>query len=257
MITLNQVESLLSAALLIAARISGLVALAPFLSGTGTPIRIKAGLVIGLTFVFLSVEPHGTHPISAATWALMAAGEALIGALLAFSLQLVMDGVLFAGQLLGLQMGFSLVNLIDPQTQVDTPVLSIFHQLIGTLIFLQMNVHHALLRALGRSFQYLPVGGLWTKTATGIALVQSAGGIFLLGLQMAAPVLLATLTVDLALGFIGKASPQLPVLMIGLSVKNIVGLVVAIAMLVAWPQMLERAFGQALAHGALWLHLAP
>ena len=61
-----------------------------------------------------------------------------------------------AGQILGFQLGYSLVNVIDPQTQVDTPVLSVFHQAVVLLLFLQLGVHRWLLRGLAKSFEYLP-----------------------------------------------------------------------------------------------------
>jgi flagellar biosynthetic protein FliR len=153
-------------------------------------------------------------------------------------------------------MGVSLVNVIDPQTQVDTPVLSIFHKLITLLIFLELNVHHWLLRGLGKSFAYLPAGSIaWLETG-GPALIRAAGSIGLAGLQMAAPVLLATVVADVTLGFLAKASPQLPVLFFGLSIKSVLSLLVMIAAVVFWPRMLERHFMDAIATGERFLQLA-
>ena len=120
-------------------------------------------------------------------------------------------------------MGYSLANIFDPQTQADTPVLSEFHQLAALLIFLQLDVHHWLLRAMVRSFTYLPPGAASATLAVTSGLLHAAGGIFLVGVQIAAPSLAATLIADAALGLLGKASPQLPVLFIGLAVKNLLG----------------------------------
>ena len=166
-----------------------------------------------------------------------------------------MEAVQLAGQILGVQMGFSLVNIIDPQTQVDTPVLAIFHQLVTLLLFLQMNVHHWLLRGLARSFAYLPAGSLTGSLVSAQFLLRSAGGIFLAGVQIAAPALAATLIADIMLGFLGKASPNLPVLFLGLSVKSVLGLVVIMAALAAWPRVLEKHFMEAIGLGEQLLHL--
>jgi flagellar biosynthetic protein FliR len=87
-------------------------------------------------------------------------------------------------------------------------------------------------------------------------LLREAGGIWLAGLQMAVPVLFATLLTDIALGFIGKASPQLPVMLVGLSLKNLVGLFALGGALALWPRLFERHFSQALAAGERLLHLA-
>jgi flagellar biosynthetic protein FliR len=161
-----------------------------------------------------------------------------------------------AGQILGVQIGYSLANVFDPQTQADTPVLSEFHRLAALLIFLQLDVHHWLLRSLVRSFAYLPPGAATMTLAAATGLLHAAGGIFLAGVQIAAPSLVATLVADMALGFLGKASPQLPVLFIGLAVKNLVGLTVLIAAMAYWPRMFNQQFSQAIQTAERLLHLA-
>jgi flagellar biosynthetic protein FliR len=161
-----------------------------------------------------------------------------------------------AGQILGVQIGYSLANVFDPQTQADTPVLSEFHQMAALLIFLQLDVHHWLLRSLVRSFAYLPPGGVLPTLAMASGLVHAAGGIFLAGVQIAAPSLVATLVADMALGFLGKASPQLPVLFIGIAVKNLVGLTVLLAAMAYWPRMFSRQFVEAIRVGERLLHVA-
>jgi len=176
--------------------------------------------------------------------------------MLGLSMQLVFEAAQFAGQVVGVQTGFSLITLLDPQTQADTPVLSIFHQLIALLIFFQLNVHHWLLRGLATSFSYLPPGASLTHSLASMALLQSAGSIWLVGLEIAAPVVVATLVVDIALGFLGKASPQLPVVLVGLSVKNILGLAVLAASFTLWPRIFERQFASAIGLGERLLHLA-
>ena len=161
-----------------------------------------------------------------------------------------------AGQILGVQIGYSLANVFDPQTQADTPVLSEFHRMAALLIFLQLDVHHWLLRSLVRSFVYLPPGGALATLALAGGLLHAAGGIFLAGVQIAAPSLVATLIADMALGFLGKASPQLPVLFIGLAVKNLVGLTVLLVAMAYWPRMFSQQFANAIRLGERLLHLA-
>jgi flagellar biosynthetic protein FliR len=86
-------------------------------------------------------------------------------------------------------------------------------------------------------------------------LLRAAGGIFLAGVQIAAPSLVATLVVDMALGFLGKASPQLPVLFIGLAVKNLVGLTVLLAAMAYWPQVFNEQFAHGVRIAEQLLHL--
>jgi len=87
-------------------------------------------------------------------------------------------------------------------------------------------------------------------------LLHTAAGIFLAGLQIAAPALVATLVADVGLGFLGKASPQLPVLYIGLAVKNLLGLAVLIGVVAYWPQKFSQRFAESIATGERLLHLS-
>ncbi len=89
-------------------------------------------------------------------WPMMVFSELLIGVALGIATNIVFDGVQMAGQVLSVQMGYSLVNILDPQTQVESTVMATFHQTIAMLIFLRLNVHFWILRALARSFDYLP-----------------------------------------------------------------------------------------------------
>jgi flagellar biosynthesis protein FliR len=145
--------------------------------------------------------------------------------------------------------------VLDPQSQADTPVLSLFYQTIVLLIFLALNVPALLLRGLAHSYAYLPAGTVVLRGAAVEALMAAAGGIFFAGLQIAAPVLAATMLADIALAFVGKASPQLPVLFVGLSVKTVLGLLILLGAIRHWPQWFENAFEIALSRGEHLLEL--
>ena len=153
-------------------------------------------------------------------------------------------------------MGYSLVNLLDPQTQVDTTVVAVFYQSIVMLLFLQMNVHYWILRAVGDSFLYLPpatahLSGLFT-----LAVLKTGGMVFGLGVRIAAPVLGATLVADVLLGLLGKASAQLPLMLLGPAIKSLLGILILIATLKYWPDLFHELFQNTLENGVHILHLA-
>ncbi|MBZ5706033.1 MAG: flagellar biosynthetic protein FliR [Acidobacteriia bacterium] len=248
--------SMLAAALFAGLRIGGVMVFSPFLGSLSVPMQVKAGLTLALTALLYPAYAFPRIESSLLGWTRIALGEAVIGLLLGLTLNFILEAAQFAGQMIGMQMGFSLVNILDPQTQVDTPVLSIFSQLVALLIFLQLDVHHWLLRGLAASFSYLPPGAAWPKLGLTAGVLQAAGSLWLVGLQIAAPVVAATLLADIALGFLGKASPQLPVLFFGLSIKSLLGLVVLVGTLALWPRVFERQFSAAIAAGEHLLHLA-
>jgi flagellar biosynthetic protein FliR len=194
--------------------------------------------------------------IEISQWPTMVFGELLIGVALGVATNIVFDGVQMAGQVLSVQMGYSLVNILDPQTQVESTVMATFHQMIAMLIFLRLNVHFWILRALARSFDYLPPSsGHFGPRFTSAAL-ESGAGVFAIGIQIAAPVLSATILADIALGLLGKASPQLPLMLLGPAIKSILGLLILISALKYWPDLFEHLFLNSIGQADHLLHLA-
>lgn len=228
--------------LTISVRLTGLMLFAPFFGSTSIPPQLKAGLVVGLSILLYPVLSPHLVPVDLSSWPKLVFGELLIGSAIGIATNLVFDGVQMAGSILSTQMGFSLINLLDPQTQVDSTVIAVFHQTLAMLIFLRLDVHLWLLRALGRSFLILPPGSAHLSRAFTLTAVQAGGQVFTLGLQMAAPVFSATLITDVVLGLLGKASPQMPLMLLGPPIKTLLGLGVLFAALRYWPSLLDRFF---------------
>lgn len=249
-------DKLVQAVAIVGCRVSGLMLFAPFLGSASLPPRVKAGFSLLLIWLLAPLAIHRrVTAISVADWTRYSLGEFAVGLLLGLSVQLVFEASLLAGQVLGVQMGFSLVHVLDPQSQADTAVLSLFYQSIVILLFLALDMPALLLRGLAHSYAYLPAGSAVLKGPAVEALFAAAGGIFFAGVQIAAPVLAATMLADIALGFLGKASPQLPVLFVGLSIKSVLGLLILMGTIATWPRWFESAFGAAVTRGEQLLRL--
>ena len=237
-------------------RIGGVMVFAPFTGSDSISMPVKAVLTLLLTALVYPVSTYAGIRADAVGWVKVVGGEAVIGLTLGLLLTFSFEAAQFAGQIFGIQTGFSLVTLLDPQSQAESPVFSVFMQLVALLLFLEMNVHHWLLRGVTASFVYLPPGALGNLRILSAGMLQSAAGLWLAGLQMAAPVLAATLMVDVALGFVGKAAPQLPATLAGLPVKSFLGLAVMALAARSWPRLFERQFTVAVAAAERLLHLA-
>jgi flagellar biosynthetic protein FliR len=242
--------------LLIGARVSSMLVFAPVFGGHAVPARIKAGLTFVLSAFLYPVYAPKAVDITGVAWVSVLFSEMAVGLLIGLTMQFVFEGVQLGAQLMGFQIGFSLVNVIDPQTQVDTPVLAVFQQSIAILIFLQLNVHHWILRGLAKSFEYLPPATFSVSTMAAQGFLKTAGGMLLIGIQLAAPILMATMLTDVALGFIGRAAPQIPVLFMGISLKNLLGMALLLGTMTFWPNLLERHFVNALSVTEQLLHLS-
>ncbi|MGD0226373.1 MAG: flagellar biosynthetic protein FliR [Terriglobia bacterium] len=249
-------ETVVGRALLVGARVSALMVFAPFLASATISPRIKAGFTVALTALLYPVVAPSLPSFSGARGWQIAGGEFVVGLIMGITLQFVFEGVELAGQVVGFQVGHSLANLINPLSDAETPILSNFYQAVALLIFLQLDVHHWVLRGLVKSFEYCPPGMVVANPVMAELVWRAAGGMLVMAVQVAIPILLATILIDISLGFLGRASPQLPVLFVGISVKSVVAFLVVMGTLRFWPGLLEKYFGEALATSEQLMHLA-
>jgi flagellar biosynthetic protein FliR len=249
-------ETVVGRVLLVGARVSALMVFAPFLASATIAPRIKAGFTVALTALLYPVVAADLPSLSGAIGWQVVGGEFVVGLIMGITLQFVFEGVELAGQIVGFQVGHSLASVFNPLSDADTPVLSNFYQMVALLIFLQLDVHHWVLRGLVKSFQYCPPGMVVANPLVAEQLWRAAGGMLVMAVQVAIPTLLATMLIDISLGLVGRVSPQLPVLFVGISVKSVVAFLVIMGTLRFWPGLLERYFGEALATGEQLMHLA-
>jgi flagellar biosynthetic protein FliR len=231
----------LSAMVLVMVRLSGLMVFAPVFSSSAIAPRIKAGFVFGMTI--LLAPAVATVPGARAVLdgrALL--GELSVGLLFGLSLMLLNEALTFAGTLLGLQFSFSLVNLLDPNSMIETAVLGQMLSWLGVLVTIGAGLDRSLLAAVVRSFSAVPVGQAVMQAKTGVALAMMASGIFLAGVQLAAPVMAAALAVEVTIALVARLSPHLPSIVISVPIKTMVSYVVLIASLAVWPGWIERHF---------------
>jgi flagellar biosynthetic protein FliR len=229
-------EQFLSAFTLVLIRVSGMLAFSPFFSSSALPMRTKA--VFALAVAYLIAPIAALQPGVVPTLSLPALlGELAVGLVYGLLLALLNEMLLFAGQIAGLQFSFSLVNLIDPASSIQTPLLGELFQLMGTLVLITAGLDRILLASLMRSFRAVPPGSYAITQATGLS-----SGIFLAAVELAAPVLAATLLVEVAVSLLGKLSPQLPVMSLTVPLKTLTGFALLTGSLALWPRFIEARF---------------
>lgn len=247
---------IISAVMVIGLRVSGLMLFAPFFSSGSIPPRVKIVLVLAITAVLYPVFAPQLTAVALSHWPTLVASETLLGIAMGLATNTVFEAAQIGGQMLSVQMGYSLVNILDPNTQVESTVVATFHQILAMFIFLALDVHHWILRAIARSFLYLPPGTATVNPLFTRTLLHEGAIVLELGIQIAAPVLAATLLMDLVLGLLGKASPQMPLMLLGPAVKSMMGVLVLAATIGFWPRLFERYFSQSIVFTEQVLHLA-
>jgi flagellar biosynthetic protein FliR len=231
----------LTAAVLVMIRLSGLMIFAPMFSSPAIAPRIKAGFVFAMTMLLAPVVaavPNARVELDMSA----VLGELSVGLVFGLSLMLLNEALLFAGTLLGMEFSFSLVNLMDPNSMIETPVLGQMLGWLGILTVIGAGLDRTLLAAVMRSFVAAPVGHAAIGAKTGAALASMAGGIFFAGLQLAAPVIAAALAVEVTVALLARLSPQLPAMIVGIPMKTMISYTVLIASLAVWPAWIERHF---------------
>ncbi len=233
-------------------RVSTMLALAPFFSSRVLPARTKIALSVTICWLLVptvTVAAAGNSslpPVSLSFPGLL--GEVAVGAIYGLSLSLFNEMLLVAGQIVGLQFSFSLVNLLDPASEIQTPLMGDLFQLLGILVMITAGLDRILLASLMRSFDAVPPGSFALDSIPSSArtLVPLLSGSFFAALELAAPVLAATVLVEVSIALMGKLSPQLPVISLSVPFKTLTGFAILIGSLALWPRFIEARFSSLL-----------
>lgn len=230
--------------LLIFVRISGIFFMTPVFGSRNIPAYVKASLALLLAYTLYPVLFNANIKIPDALWLYLFAvlGELLIGLILGFVSSLVFSAIQMSGQLLDMQIGFGIVNIIDPQSGQQVPLIGNFKYILALVVFLTMNGHHVLLNALFSSFKLIPITGIaWNAKILDI-IITLVQGTFIIALKISLPVLTALLLSDVALGILARTMPQMNIFVVGVPGKIIIGLFVLSLALPFYIFFLEMAF---------------
>lgn len=210
--------------LLAFARLGGMLAWSPVFGHRSVPVPYRAGLTLLLALVLTPLLPDRTLVSNEALgWAVALAGEAFVGLAIATVAQVIMAAADVAGELIGFQMGLTAASVFDPSTGQHPGVVTRFEQILALLLFLAVNGHHLLLRAVASSFQRVSPGAVLEPAVTG-GIVGLGSTVLQSGVALAAPLIGMLLVLNVALALVSRATPQAHVFIVGLPVSVGLGL---------------------------------
>jgi len=215
--------------LLVLTRVSGIFLLAPFFGSINIPVYIRAGTAFAIAMVlFPVIDQQGIPqiPQSVVGYMLAVIVELIVGWLIGFVAYITFAAIHMAGKLLDMQVGFAVVNVVDPTSGQQIPLLGSFLYNLGIIIFLVTNGHHMVISGLFESFQMIPVLGATFDLSISDLMVDMTGGIFVTGMKIALPVLFAILLTDVGLGVLARTMPQMNIFVVGIPAKIVIGLFV-------------------------------
>jgi flagellar biosynthetic protein FliR len=246
-LTFAQIESWIGGAFWPFLRIGACLMVAPVFGASYVPPRIRIVLAAAVTLVALPLipRPEGMTVLSA-DGVVTTLEQILIGVALGFALQLTFDALALGGQLLANGMGLGFAFNIDPLRGVSTPALGQFFTVLGTLVFLALDGHLALLQVLVESFHSLPAGPVGLGPAALHSLANWGSELFLGALRVALPGMTALLVINLAFGVTSRAAPAMNMFAVGLPVILVFGLVIVMlglpGMQTGFTDMLNSSF---------------
>ncbi len=206
-------------------RVAALFTVMPVLGGKQIPKRIRVLLAIFVTF---SMQPLITEipliePLSS-TGILLVFHQVIIGLLMGFTFSIVFNATILAGQSIAVAMGLGFALMNDPQNGSQIPVIGQFYSLMATLLFLALNGHHAVIQLMADSFSYLPLTQSFDVELIWQMVVWSKA-LFIGAMKIAIPVIVAILTVNVVMGVMTRAAPQMNLFSVGFPITMIIGII--------------------------------
>lgn len=207
-------------------RCLGFYAAGPIFAQRQIPAQLK--LLLGVaTAVALFPMVSSTGNLVAhdlAGFGLAVAGETFVGVLLGFAATLPFAGIRIGASLVGVQMGFGIVNVMDPGGSGQMPIISRFYEIVALTLFLILGGHHLLLRAMGTSISLVPLGGVQISGGLAGHILGLAGTMFMTALAVGGPLIAVLFLADAALGFVARTVPQMNIFIVGFPIKIALGL---------------------------------
>jgi len=207
-------------------RVMSLMMVLPFYGYSTIPVTIRMAFSFLLTSFLFPLHPEMQLTLGPGVIEFfgIVIHEVLLGAAIGMTASFILYGVQFAGQVIGRSMGFAIINVMDPQSQSQVPLMGQLLNMLALMIFLIFGGHHFLLMAIDESFIAIPIGSGMLSGAGVENFARLSADIFVIGVKVGAPVLVAILVTEFALGFLARTVPQMNVWIIGFPLKIGIGL---------------------------------
>lgn len=230
--------------LLVFIRVTGIFVVSPIFGRKNLPTYLKIGFAFMLALImvnFINVSEID-YSNSIYGYILLVFKEFIVGLSIGFISYVMFSAIYLAGQLIDMQIGFGMVNVLDPVSNIQIPITSNFYFIISMLVFLAVNGHLSIIKAVYESYNYVKIGGASLNENLVEDIIRVFGSMFVTGFKIAAPITAAILISDVALGVLAKTVPQLNVFVVGMPLKIFVGLIVIMTTMPMFIMLLEALF---------------
>lgn len=232
--------------LLILVRITCFVYVAPLLGQTGIPNQVKIGLSFFTSILLYSVvaRPEFSYE-SVVGYAVVVLKEGITGLLIGFAANICNSIVLFAGNIIDMDIGLSMATEFNPEMGTEMTLTGNLYYYLVLLLLTASNMHQYLIRAVCDSFSVIPIGNPnfnWEHLAG--AMTRYMGDMFVLGFRIFLPFFACIMILNCVLGIMAKVAPQMNMFAVGMQLKILVGYVVLFLTFFLLPEVAEMVFDE-------------
>lgn len=214
--------------LLVFVRATGIFIITPIFSRRNVPNTLKIGFAFFITLIVYNLLNLDIVIYDDLRMVGLIIQEFAIGLILGFIAYAFFTSLYVAGQIIDVQIGFGMVNVLDPQHNIQLPITGNFYYILAVLIFLLVNGHHTMITALVDSFQLIPIGEFTINVFVVNQMIDIFGQVFIIGIKIAIPIVATMFLANVLLGILARTVPQMNVFVVGMPFKIIVGLLVLI-----------------------------
>lgn len=231
--------------LLILVRISSFITTAPLFSLKHVPVRVKAGFSIFIALILYFALPQ-TMPdyVGVIGFAILVVSEAIAGALMGFFANIAYHILAFAGQIIDMEIGFSMVNTMDPTSNINTTITANFYGYLIMLMMIITDLHHFILRALVDSFQVIGIGRAVFRPNMYDLMLNFMIDYFIIAFRIILPVFAAILLVNTVLAILAKVAPEMNMFVVGMQLKIFIGLAILLMIIGLLPSVADAIFNE-------------
>lgn len=222
-------------------RISGLFILMPFFSGNFIPNNLKIMIILFISWLVLPTVPT-TLPLDTNLLliVIMSLINFIIGFLIGAIVFIIFSSIQFLGEIFGLQLGFAVATLFDPQISEETNIIGQLLYMLGIYVFVAIKGPHLILNAIIGSFQTIPVNFFRLNNLIFYDIVKLGGRIFRTGMEIGIPLIAFMVIVTFMIGILSRLMPQMNLFMIGLPLKVLVGVLMLLGLLPVIAEVVSR-----------------
>ena len=215
-----------AAFLLVLTRTSGIFFISPFLGSMNITYRVRAVVAVMVALILFPVVLKQyviQTPATIAMFTFTVAKELFIGWLIGLVGYIVLTAVNTAGKIMDMQVGFAVVNMMDPTTQQQTGLIGTFLYNLTILYFVITNGHHVILSALTESFRIIPLSSMVWNTSLPELITDLTAGVWLNGMKIAMPITFAILLTNVGMGILARTMPQMNIFVVGIPMHLMIG----------------------------------